>query len=116
MDHMIRSLKTFNLIPGLIPLPLDYRAYPTPYVTLSPTAVSVLQGEGEKTDAPKSNGRGEKTDAEDKGDDAATDGSKGAQPAESADDAWEQMDDNFLLGDDQEEETGSEKRTVGVTE
>ena len=81
-----------------------------------------LQDDGEAADTPtKTNGHGrdgdEAADSTAPSDDAAATEPARDEPKPShADDAaWEQMDDNFLLGDDQEEET-TEKRTVGVTE
>ncbi|XP_043231724.1 glutamic acid-rich protein-like [Amphibalanus amphitrite] len=78
------------------------------------------QEDAEQQDTPeKTNGQDEGKDADAAGEDAAAadEGGREEPPAGRGEDAsWEQMDDNFLLGDDQEEETGSEKRTVGVTE
>ena len=67
------------------------------------------QDDGEEaSDAGKPNGDGGQP-----GDPEAAADEPPSGRAEDA--AWEQMDDNFLLGDDQEEEV-TEKRTVGVTE
>ena len=88
-------------------------------VTFRPlTCVWLRLQEEAEAEETKTNGRGVKEEAAASGDEAAASVEDGRDEtlAGRTDDAWEQMDDNFLLGDDQEEEATTEKRTVGVTE